>query len=227
MPSFMARGRERSACVEAPQDSRRGLGALGGVLLKVWPEMPARPFHDPGFGGSSTPPQAPQGLAGNAGQTFHDPGFGGSSTPPQAPQLSGHPLRSEGDVVVATGAYGRATARGRACIGEFVEGRLGTRVLRDPSPSALRRPALAHNALPTTTAATRQDDVVRDDLRRVALLAVLFVARCLEATLDAQEIALLQDLAERFGSSAPHGDPMPLGPFLPHLFAVEVVLVGR
>src|SRR5258706_10650223 len=28
-----------------------------------------------------------QGLAGNAGQTFHDPGFGGSSTPPQPPQL--------------------------------------------------------------------------------------------------------------------------------------------
>ena len=94
------------------------------------------------------------------------------------------------------------------------------------SASARASATFAHGgALPFST--TRKDDVVGDDLRRVALLAVLLVARRLEAPLNHHEVPLLEELAQRLGAATPDSDAVPLGPVLADVVLVEVRLVGR
>ena len=76
-------------------------------------------------------------------------------------------------------------------------------------------------------AAAREDDVVRDDVRAIALLAVLLVGRRGEAPLDEDGRPLAQDLRQRLAALPPHGDRVPLGPLLARVVPVEIALGRR
>src|SRR5208283_2008936 len=76
-------------------------------------------------------------------------------------------------------------------------------------------------------AAAGEDDVVGDDLGAIALLAVLLVRRGLDAPLDEEAGALLQDLGERVAALSPDRDRVPVGALLASVVPVEVALGGR
>src|ERR1019366_8228571 len=137
------------------------------------------------------------------------------------------PLEGEGgserDVVFAAaggGALGEVVVRG---VGRHVAAAAAGRA----RSFATGRAARARSAGAVAAATAREDDVVGDDLGRVALLAVFLVTRGLEATFDQDRIALRQDLAERLGAATPHRHAMPLRALLADVVAIEVALVRR
>src|SRR6185503_19559639 len=104
----------------------------------------------------------------------------------------------------------------------------GTAATAAPAPPTARRtPRVAPAPLGASAAAAREDDVVRDDVGRVPLLAVLLVARGLDAPLDEDAVALGQELRERFAAFAPHGHAVPFGALLARVRTVEVALGRR
>src|SRR5271154_3548980 len=92
--------------------------------------------------------------------------------------------------------------------------------------SATRRPCLVRGSRilcavrGSTLATTAEVDASSVDLHAIVGHAVFFVLRCVQAALDAEPVALVQDLGKTLSTSSKDSDPMPLGLLLPDVALV-------
>src|SRR5690242_13233376 len=116
--------------------------------------------------------------------------------------------RSERDVVVAAAAEVVAAATEVAAAAEVAA------TAAEVTAAAAATATVAAAAF-TALAAAEQQDLVRVDVGRVPLAAVLvFPLAVLDAPFDADRPALGEDLVQRFGALPPDHDVVPLGPRL-------------